>query len=134
MCCFAKRVGGGGGSIIEGGFGILPWLAVAGSTCWHWRPGRRSRLAGRGRQLDGGWSARTTTAGFVSGGVSVHSKLKSEPEIDLGGNPSPKSNPRIPETRMDTRNPRINTHIHMYKQEATNNKYFGGIAIVALKL
>ena len=61
MCCFAKRVGGGGGSIIEGGFGILPWLAVAGSTCWHWRPGRRSRLAGRGRQLDGGWSVRMVT-------------------------------------------------------------------------
>ena len=51
-------------------------------------------------------------------------KSKPEPETDSGGNPSPKPNPRIPETRMDTRNPRINTHIHMYKQEATNNKYF----------
>ena len=38
-------------------------------------------------------------------------------------NRNPKSKPE-PETRMDTRNPRINTHIHMYKQEATNNKYF----------
>ena len=59
------------------------------------------------------------------------SKSESEPETDLGGNPSPKPNPRIPETRMDTRNPNgypksadKYTHIHMYKQEATNNKYF----------
>ena len=44
------------------------------------------------------------------------------------GYPKPE---RIPETRMDTRNPNgypkpvdIYTHIHMYKQEATNNKYF----------
>ena len=53
-------------------------------------------------------------------------KSKPEPELetDSGGNPSPKPNPRIPEIRMDTRNPRINIHIHMYKQEATNNKYF----------
>ena len=52
------------------------------------------------------------------------SKPEPEPETDSGGNPSPKPNPRIPETRMDTRNPDKYTHIHMYKQEATNNKYF----------
>ena len=39
------------------------------------------------------------------------SKPEPEPETDSGGNPSPKPNPRIPETRMDTRNPRINIHI-----------------------
>jgi len=59
------------------------------------------------------------------------SKPESAPKTDSGGNPSPKPNPRIPETRTDTRNPNgypkpadIYTHIHMYKQEATNNKYF----------
>ena len=58
-------------------------------------------------------------------------KSKPEPETDSGRNPSPKPNPRIPETRMDTRNPNgypksadKYTHIHMYKQEATNNKFF----------
>ena len=76
------------------------------------------------------------------------SKPESAPKTDSGGNPSPKPNLRIPETRTDTQNPNgypkpalydnivreirtfykhmhdIYTHIHMYKQEATNNKYF----------
>src|SRR6185503_12792317 len=38
-------------------------------------------------------------------------KSKPEPETDSSRNPSPKPNPRIPETRMDTRNLRINIHI-----------------------
>jgi hypothetical protein len=51
-------------------------------------------------------------------------KSKPEPELntDSGGNLSPKPNPRIPETRTDTRNPNgypkpadKYTHIHMYK-------------------
>ena len=33
------------------------------------------------------------------------SKPESAPKTDSGGNPSPKPNPRIPETRTDTRNP-----------------------------
>jgi hypothetical protein len=41
------------------------------------------------------------------------SKPEPEPKIDSGGNPSPKPNLQIPETRMDTRNLRIYTYSHV---------------------
>ena len=47
------------------------------------------------------------------------SKPEPKPETDSGGNPLPKPNPNGYPKPADKY-----THIHMYKQEATNNKYF----------